>query len=212
METKICTGPCGLEKELKFFNKRALNADGYLHMCKECSREYHNKYHTDNKDQCNAYQKKHYENNKESIKITHALYKANNKDHIAKKASEYHFKNRDKINTRHSERYLDNIEEEREKRRGWAKRNPEAATRLNARSRDKLIAATPENADFKKMAEFVAERNRLNAEAGYVKYHVDHILPLSRGGANDENNLQVMLAVDNLRKQSKTQEEWEQVR
>ncbi|MBK1969831.1 MULTISPECIES: HNH endonuclease [Brevundimonas] len=37
-----------------------------------------------------------------------------------------------------------------------------------------------------------------------VRYHVDHIIPLSRGGLHHQDNLQVMRADFNLRKSNKT--------
>lgn len=39
--------------------------------------------------------------------------------------------------------------------------------------------------------------------------HVDHILPLSRGGTNDLDNLQMLCSRCNLSKGTKTMDEWE---
>ncbi len=50
------------------------------------------------------------------------------------------------------------------------------------------------------------ERDRLNAEAGYVKYHVDHIYPDSLGGATAPYNLRIMLAKDNMSKGARISE------
>lgn len=36
------------------------------------------------------------------------------------------------------------------------------------------------------------------------KYHVDHIIPLSKGGLHHEDNLQILEATQNLRKHNKT--------
>ena len=36
-----------------------------------------------------------------------------------------------------------------------------------------------------------------------VKHHVDHIEPLSRGGANDDGNIQLLCATCNLQKGAK---------
>lgn len=52
-------------------------------------------------------------------------------------------------------------------------------------------------------------RNILNDEAGYIKYHIDHIYPLVKGGANAPYNLRLMLAEDNLSKGKKVRpEDW----
>ena len=45
--------------------------------------------------------------------------------------------------------------------------------------------------------------NDLNFEAGYIKYHIDHIKPLSRGGLHCINNIRIVNAEINLKKGSK---------
>lgn len=47
------------------------------------------------------------------------------------------------------------------------------------------------------------ERNRLNKMAGFIKFHVDHIQPLSKGGLHKFNNLRIITANENLKKGSK---------
>lgn len=40
------------------------------------------------------------------------------------------------------------------------------------------------------------------------QYHIDHIVPLVRGGANTDDNVQLLCATCNLSKGSKTMKEW----
>ena len=47
------------------------------------------------------------------------------------------------------------------------------------------------------------EKNRLNSEAGLIKFHIDHIIPLSKGGAHVFDNLRIISAKENLAKGSK---------
>ena len=50
------------------------------------------------------------------------------------------------------------------------------------------------------ISQIYGERDRLNQAAGFIRYHVDHIAPLARGGQHHPNNLQVINASDNIRK------------
>lgn len=45
-------------------------------------------------------------------------------------------------------------------------------------------------------------------QPGYRVYHVDHMLPLSRGGSNWPSNLQLLCYKDNCSKGARTMEEW----
>ena len=47
------------------------------------------------------------------------------------------------------------------------------------------------------------QRNMLNLKFGYMKFHVDHIVPLCLGGIHHPDNLQIISATKNLEKGSK---------
>ena len=48
-----------------------------------------------------------------------------------------------------------------------------------------------------------AQMKRLNVEAGFAKYHVDHVIPVSKGGIHHPSNLQILTATENLKKGAK---------
>ncbi len=58
----------------------------------------------------------------------------------------------------------------------------------------------PEIALMKKL---YSERDSLNHASGFIKYHVDHIVPLAKGGLNHPSNLRIILATDNCKKGAK---------
>ena len=73
------------------------------------------------------------------------------------------------------------------------------------RRKQRLREQTPElSPEDKELIEHAyGQRDRLNEEAGFIEYHVDHIIPLAKGGAHHPANLQVISARDNVRKGAK---------
>jgi 5-methylcytosine-specific restriction endonuclease McrA len=70
------------------------------------------------------------------------------------------------------------------------------------RRKQRLLEQTPdlnqqEKAQIQKIYE---ERDRRNQAAGFIKYHVDHITPLSKGGLHHPANLRIIGASENARK------------
>ena len=47
------------------------------------------------------------------------------------------------------------------------------------------------------------KKNKLNLDAGFIKFNVDHIKPLSKGGLHKFNNLRIISAIENQIKGSK---------
>jgi len=101
----------------------------------------------------------------------------------------------------------------REKQLGWnaawKKENGHIVNELSARRRA-LKAETYDVLSIEEqneVREIYKECKKLNEEAGYIKFHVDHIKPLSKGGAHAPYNLQILLAEDNLRKSDKWSDE-----
>jgi len=73
--------------------------------------------------------------------------------------------------------------------------------RRKQRLREQTPALSPEDKELIEHA--YGQRDRLNKEAGFIEYHVDHIIPLAKGGAHHPANLQVISARDNVRKGAK---------
>ena len=92
--------------------------------------------------------------------------------------------------------FRDNRAAYRARHRKWKKKNN---IRIKLRHKEAKVAWRNPAA----IRLIYKEMRRLNREAGYTKYHVDHIIPLHHPlvcGLHVETNLQIMLAPDNERK------------
>jgi len=78
-------------------------------------------------------------------------------------------------------------------------RTPALANSKTYRYRTKKRNQMPDDADPKKILKFYEEAERLTKETG-IKYSVDHIIPISKGGLHHQDNLQVITLSENSRK------------
>lgn len=70
--------------------------------------------------------------------------------------------------------------------------------RYRTRKKDQM----PQDADNEKILWFYKEAERLTEETGII-HHVDHIIPISKGGLHHQDNLQVLTKRENLSKGNK---------
>jgi hypothetical protein len=86
----------------------------------------------------------------------------------------------------------------------WRKENPEKCAERSGRRRALLrqavVPLTPQ--EQAKVIGIYAEARALSEIVG-IQYHVDHIIPLSKGGLHHPSNLQVLRGVENMRKGAK---------
>jgi hypothetical protein len=82
------------------------------------------------------------------------------------------------------------------------------------RRKQRLRQQTPELSahETELIQQIYEQRDKLNQQAGFIQYHVDHITPLAKGGWHHPDNLQVISASDNVRKGAKLVPEIEQTK
>ena len=141
-------------------------------------------YNEANKDKIKAYNEAYYEASKEKRK---AHYEAN-KDKI----KAYNEANKDKIKAQKKAYYEANSAYYIEK----------------ARFREKVLnkLQRPSWYNSKLVNKIYNECHKLNKIAGFIKYHVDHIVPLQGknvSGLHVQGNLEIILASANLSKSNK---------
>jgi len=130
---------------------------------------------------------------------------------------EHYAANREDLNRKQRERYAENREEKKRKSREYnaanreernrynskyAKANPAKNAAAQSRERAKRKAAIHPDLDRKIENTIFELRDRLTAKLG-IPFHVDHIIPISRGGRHHHANLKVIPAKLNQQKSAR---------
>jgi hypothetical protein len=186
---KTC-GCCKVSLTLDSFSPLRTGKGGLNPFCKPCRnadnrarrladpekfKEWDKKSYVKNLDTKKASISKYYQSNKDRIKENMRVRYEENKEHILSQKKIYNQLNREKI-------------------RYW-----------NGTRRAQLKLAVPPWADKQKIREIYKLASRLWDETG-EPHHVDHIIPIKGkavSGLHVHDNLQVIKAVDNLRKGNK---------
>ena len=139
-----------------------------------------------------ARQKAYYEANKKKLNAQTKAYYEANKDKISAQMKAYREANKDKIKAQKKAYYEANSAYYIEK----------------ARFREKLLnkLQRPSWYNSKLVNNIYNKCHKLNKIAGFIKYHVDHIVPLQGknvSGLHVQGNLEIILASANLSKSNK---------
>ncbi len=139
---------------------------------------------------------------KERDKVAHAMYKylwqLANPERMQKARRKYKLNNRETVLKGRRKWRAANVEIERERCRNWCKRNMGKVLAKNARWRAARRKARI--GDIKAIAKIYARAREFRK---WFKVEVDHIIPLSKGGAHSPENLQIIHAFENSRKKDR---------
>jgi len=215
---------CKIVKVSSEFYKDKRRAGGLWSQCKEC---YKTSYYEPRKEALLAKNRLYYRLNQQELINYQKEYRKKNSNHIrikkiskyeedleyqtrAKKASrERYERNRESELENRKEYRVKNKEVIREKKRIYARNNPDVISALSAKRNASKANATPKWADMKEIRKIYKQASEISKCTG-VKHHVDHIIPL-RGkivtGLHVASNLRIIPAVENIKKQNKFLEE-----
>ena len=198
VDIKQCT-KCKVKKSFSEFHKQAHGKFGLRGRCIQCAYAiYKEKY----MKECS---KRYREKYREKIRANNNARYWADPDKANAKTMKSRRKHYDKY-LEYSKKYeAENKEARLLKSRTYAKNNPHKVAEIALKRRTKEKNATPIWTDTDMTKKIYKLRDRLNNLAGYIKYHVDHVIPLNAkiaSGLHVYNNLKIELATVNMSKRN----------
>lgn len=219
IDLKTCT-KCKQEKPLREFGNRTISKDGLQLWCRSCKSTSGQAYYLENKDRLEPIRAAWEVANAGPLKVYRAEYYQANRtrlDKINAAWSKSHPKERAKWSLidykKHKQKRLvafkkyqeKNAESIRVQKVAYRAANPELFASLARayRARKSGAEGSHTSDDIKNL--FKLQRGACIYCVASIKavYHIDHVIPLSRGGRNDRSNLQLLCPRCNMRKKDK---------
>jgi 5-methylcytosine-specific restriction endonuclease McrA len=208
---KVCY-TCKKEKELSDFCKNKSSKDGKSDQCRICAKEYRDANKEKRKSYPSStkeYRQNYYNENKDTININRRNNYSKNKIRY-KQARKINYQlNRTKIRKNQSEHYFRNKQYYKIKSAKYRVNNKSA---INLRNRKRQLKLIGKNISQKQIDKLLEQHNYkcfyCKIELTGINLHLDHKNPLSRGGEHNIDNLVPACKTCNLRKGTKTVEEF----
>ena len=180
MEMKKCS-KCGEEKELtaEYWHKDKSKKDGYRGQCKECMKEYYYKNQEEKRKKAVEY---YYENREAKLEYQEQYYKDN----------------REKI----SEYYKQYLQSEQGRKNN-------AKSEQNRRARKAQLPNTLTTEEYENTLEYFNHTCAYcGCELNKDNHHMEHIVPISKGGGTTQKNIIPSCESCNWSKHAKTLADW----
>lgn len=182
---KVCVR-CGQVKALSEFWTDSKTRDGYRASCRACQSTARKARYGLSRERQNLASAAYYAANRDKRKAAVAAYRVANAEKIRAAKAAHYEANRDSVLARNAE---------------WRSAHPEAIRINNDRRRARQYAAITERIYRARVWERDNGRCHIcGKKADPANWHLDHIVPLSRGGEHSYPNVAVSHPTCNLRK------------
>ena len=177
-------------------------------------------YRHKNGEKIKTFQEKYYKENKESLLTRHRLYYQNNKNDISKKAKEYRENNIDNIVYVKKEYYENNKDKILKKAKEYRIKNKEKIlsflkeyrktynykiSKRNSENKRRTLTKSGDvtTIQLRELIEGAKKCYWCESKINKKDYHIDHFVPLSKGGSHTISNLVIACPKCNLKKNAK---------
>lgn len=180
-------------------------------------------HHRQNRERYNRYQSAYYKANREKVRSSAHQWYWSHRDQERKRLRKYYEtehgravrltyreRNKDRVRQREREYTRKHPEAHSRAARRWRTNHPEKAKALEHRRRSRRKGAPGEFSPTDIRLQYQSQGGLCwwcSKPLNNI-YHVDHVIPLSRGGTNDPRNLVCACEKCNLSKGAKTPAEW----
>lgn len=159
-------------------------------ICVECARLVSAEYRKVKAVEIAAQRKGKYEATKQEVLVQRKEYYEANRDSVIDRVARYRDENREKVRADHRRYYAN---------------DPIKRRAMSHEQRAKRLQAPGSHTKDDVLDILQAQKSKCACCKRSIKqkYHIDHIIPLRRGGSNDRRNLQLLCASCNQRKSAK---------
>ena len=177
--------------------------------CKPCWKVYHAKWRAENKKKWAAYGAKWKANNIEKKLASNAKYRAEHKEQAKaltaawiaanperekERHKRWRAKNAERVRSKRAEKYSKNKEQVREQTAKWRAAHPEARRvyKQNRRAKETANGGSLSGAIVETLFRLQRGKCACCEMPLGEDYHLDHRVPLARGGAHEDSNMQLL--------------------
>lgn len=201
-----------LPSTLDFFYVSKYYKDGLTYYCKECLKSQARAYEQrKTQEERSAYYKTRYQNNKHTILERQKQYNKNNLEKVRAMKRRYYPTHREEIKEYQREYYIKNTDHIKNRVRNWKQNNKQQVRSINANRRalKKRSGGTFNDKDI--ALQFSAQGKICwwcDSPIELETCHIEHRVPISRGGTNWPDNIVLSCIRCNLSKGPKLPGEW----
>ena len=208
---KICS-TCNRILSVDNFGKKKNGAYGLNSECKECKNDRDKKYHQEHREEHLLWSREYVRKNREKVRQYKHNYYIEHQDEVRAYNQIYRQEHRDEMSTYFHEYYLEHIDEVKMKSQEWSQTESGKLSHRNAnrrrKARMKNIEGDHSKEELLSALEFFDYKCAYSGEPLEEEYHIDHIIPVSKGGTNYIWNIVPANSGPNISKRDLKMEYW----